>query len=181
MKQNKINKIFANAQRVVKNDAINSNETINDVEQKIIETQYTLYFDGCSKGNPGEAGAGAVIYKDGEEIWSCAVFVGEKETNNVAEYSGLVIGLNKAVELGIKNLFVKGDSQLVIKQMNKEYRVSSDSIKELNKLAKNLVKRFDNISFAHVYREFNKRADELSNLGLLKNPRYVVYQVFLYI
>ncbi len=134
-----------------------------------------MQFDGCSKGNPGDAGAGAVIYKDGEEIWSSAIFVGEKETNNVAEYTGLLIGLNQAVTLGIKNLVVKGDSQLVIKQMNGEYKVASDSIKTQYKLAKTMAKKISQIEFKHVYREFNKRADELSNLGLLKNPRYVVY------
>ena len=68
---------------------------------------YSLYFDGCSKGNPGKAGAGAVIYKNNMEIFSISIFVGEKETNNVAEYSGLVIGLKEAVKLSIKNLDVK--------------------------------------------------------------------------
>lgn len=127
---------------------------------------YSLYFDGCSKGNPGKAGAGAVIYKNNMEIFSISIFVGEKETNNVAEYSGLVIGLKEAVKLTIKNLEVKGDSQLVIKQMKGEYQVKASSLLKLFQEAKTLQKQFDKITFTHVYRTENKRADELSNKGL---------------
>ena len=52
------------------------------------ENEYTMYFDGCSKGNPGISGAGAVIFNNGEEVWGASIFVGERETNNVAEYNG---------------------------------------------------------------------------------------------
>ena len=79
--------------------------------------RYKLFFDGCSKGNPGIAGAGAVIYNElNKEIWSKSSFVGKKETNNVAEYSGLILGLEEVVEMGgsIRNLIIKGDSKLVI-------------------------------------------------------------------
>ena len=62
---------------------------------------YTLFFDGCSKGNPGRAGAGAVIYKNHLEVYADSLFVGEKKTNNVAEYNGLLLGLHEAVSRGI--------------------------------------------------------------------------------
>ena len=75
---------------------------------------YTLFFDGCSKGNPGIAGAGAVLYKNQIEINAQSSFVGEKETNNVAEYHGLIMGMEIATSQGIKNLHVKGDSLLII-------------------------------------------------------------------
>jgi ribonuclease HI len=127
---------------------------------------YELYFDGCSKGNPGKAGAGAVIYKNNMEIFSISIFVGEKETNNVAEYSGLVIGLKEAVKLAIKNLEVKGDSQLVIRQMKGEYKVNAPSLLKLFQEAKTFQKQFDKITFTHVYRSENKRADELANRGV---------------
>ncbi len=187
MKQSRINAFFGlkkTAPIAPKNNEDDSDtDTDTDISYSSITEkkeperapEYVMYFDGCSKGNPGDAGAGAVIYKDGEEIWSSAIFVGEKETNNVAEYTGLLIGLNQAVTLGIKDLIVKGDSQLVIKQMRGEYNVSSDSIKTQYKLAKTISKKIQKIQYIHVYREFNKRADELSNLGLLKNPRFVVY------
>ena len=128
---------------------------------------YSLYFDGCSKGNPGKAGAGAVIYKNNIEIACISIFVGEKETNNIAEYNGLLIGLQEARKLGITHLEVKGDSQLVIKQMKGEYQVKAPTLLKLYQKAKQLQKEFTQISFTHVYRTDNKRADQLSNEGLL--------------
>jgi len=130
------------------------------------EPIYTLNFDGCSKGNPGRGGSGAVIYKDQEEIWAGAKFVGAKVTNNYAEYYGLILGLRKAVELKIKSLDVRGDSDLVIKQMKKVYKVKSPNIYPLYLEANDIAKTFDKIEFTHVYRANNKRADELSNDGL---------------
>ena len=132
---------------------------------------YEMYFDGCSKGNPGSSGAGAVIYKNGEEIWSNSYFVGENATNNVAEYFGLIRGLKRAIKMNIHHLLVKGDSQLIIKQMTGQYQVKSESMVELYNIAKELETRFENISYEHVYRKYNKRADQLSNDGLLKKSQ----------
>jgi len=133
-----------------------------------IQESYILFFDGCCKGNPGPGGAGAVLYKGEIEIWSDSAFVGKKVTNNIAEYTGLIIGLKQAIKVGIKNITVNGDSQLVIKQMTGAYKVTSENLIELHKIAKQLEKSFDSISFNHVYRKDNKRADALSNDGLVK-------------
>ncbi len=131
------------------------------------ENEYTMYFDGCSKGNPGKSGAGACIFSSGKEVWGSSIFVGEKETNNVAEYSGLILGLKQAINMSIRNLIVYGDSLLVIKQMNGQYKVSSENLVPLFTEAQELKREFDTILFVHIYRTQNKRADELSNLGLL--------------
>jgi ribonuclease HI len=133
--------------------------------------QYTLYFDGCSKGNPGLAGAGAVIYdKAMVEVWCLAQLVGTNSTNNEAEYTGLLIGLRHAVEMGgVSELMVRGDSQLIIRQLKGEYKVKSVSLKPLYLEAVELISRIRVVQFEHVYREFNKRADELSNMGILHN------------
>lgn len=127
---------------------------------------HTMAFDGCSKGNPGRAGAGAVIYRNQDEIWADAKFVGTKETNNVAEYSGLIMGLHEALRRNITHLTVLGDSELIIKQMNKQYAVKSENIKAYHNMAASLAEQFTSIQFKHVYRAHNTRADELSNLGL---------------
>lgn len=127
---------------------------------------YVLCFDGCSKGNPGNAGAGAVIYEDNVEIWSLGVFVGEKQTNNYAEYYGLIYGLEEAVKRGIEHITVKGDSLLVIRQMKGEYQVKSENLLKLYEHTKVLEKYFKKIEFIHIYRNENKRADYLSNIGL---------------
>lgn len=127
------------------------------------KAEYLLKFDGCSKGNPGAAACGAVLYHNDMEIWSGSKFLGYNETNNYAEYMGLIIGLTKACELNIKDLAVEGDSMVVIKQMNGQYKVRSSNIIELHKLAMGLKIKFSSIMFGHIYRENNKRADELCN------------------
>lgn len=130
------------------------------------KSEYLLQFDGCSKGNPGVSGAGAVIYNYEKEIWGKSVFVGYKNTNNEAEYTGLIIGLIEAENMGIKHLNVEGDSLLVIKQMTGEYKVKSNKLVPLYDEAKKLSNSFETITFSHIYRNNNKRADELSNLAL---------------
>ena len=128
--------------------------------------EFKLNFDGCSKGNPGLAGAGAVIYKDNKEYWFDFMFIGENNSNNYAEYSGLIIGLKKAKECGIKSILVEGDSLLVINQMKGLYKCKSDNLIHLYNLAKELEKSFDHIEYNHVMRNMNKRADYLSNLAI---------------
>ena len=127
---------------------------------------FTLFFDGCSKGNPGPSGAGVVIYKNDIEIFNESKFIGSKETNNVAEYNGLIIGLDNALKLDISNLIVKGDSNLVINQMKGDYTVKSKNLLSLFNEAKNLENKFNNVEFLHIYRNENKRADELANFAL---------------
>jgi ribonuclease HI len=133
-----------------------------------METEYVMRFDGCSKGNPGPAGAGAVIYKNNIEIWSGIDFVGTRTTNNVAEYHGLLLGLKNAISLGITSLKVQGDSLLVINQMKGEYKVNISHLTKLYEEAKNYEKQFKSISYQHIYRTLNTRADELSNQALIK-------------
>lgn len=138
---------------------------INDVVPLHI---YVLKFDGCSKGNPGPSGAGAVLYKNNEEIWSNSIYVGDNQTNNYAEYSGLVLGLNQVVNMSIKNISILGDSEIVIKQMKGLYKVKSANLLDLYNVSKRLSRHFDSVEYIHIAREYNKRADELANYGLTK-------------
>ncbi len=127
------------------------------------EFDYKLKFDGCSKGNPGLAGAGAVIYHFDKEFWSDSFFVGEMFTNNHAEYAGLILGLQQAKVLGIKFLKVEGDSLLVINQMKGTYKCKSSNLLDLYEKAKELESHFEKIEYEHIFRNQNKRADQLSN------------------
>lgn len=132
-------------------------------------SKHTLFFDGCSKGNPGRSGAGAVLYNEtGVEVFAEAAFVGDNATNNEAEYMGLLLGLNEASKRGINDLHVCGDSQLVIRQMQGKYKVNSAKLALLHESAKTIVSKFENIEFEHVYRDKNARADALSNQGAMK-------------
>lgn len=143
-----------------------SNPLQVEMAAKIYPTcEYVLNFDGCSKGNPGPAGIGAVISKSGSEEWCGCQFIGNK-TNNQSEYSALILGLKEALSRNIKKLQVYGDSLLVINQVTGKFKVKNVLLQELYKEAMTLIAKFDYIVFNHVYREFNKRADQLSNLAL---------------
>lgn len=146
---------------------IKSNQTIRT--PKIYpEFDFKLNFDGCSKGNPGLSGAGAVIYCLDDEIWGDSLFVGNDCTNNYAEYSGLIFGLKKAIEMNIKRIMVIGDSLLVINHMKGKYRCNSINLIPLYNEAKELEKQFDFITYEHVLRNKNKRADALSNVAIIR-------------
>jgi ribonuclease HI len=132
------------------------------------EFDYKMNFDGCSKGNPGLAGAGAAIYNFDNECWAESFFVGEHFTNNHAEYAGLILGLEQAKALGIKQLKVQGDSLLVINQMKGLYKCKSVNLIELYEKARELESHFEKIEYEHIFRNKNKRADELSNVAIDK-------------
>ena len=127
--------------------------------------EYSMNFDGCSKGNPGPSGIGAVIFHNGQEIWASCQYIGTR-TNNQSEYSALILGLKEVLSRDIKRLYVFGDSQLVINQITGVYKVKNNLLQELYQEVQNLKTQFEYIEFTHVYREFNKRADGLSNMAL---------------
>jgi ribonuclease HI len=141
----------------------------NPNQLKILpEFDYKMKFDGCSKGNPGLAGAGAVIYHFDKEYWAESFLVGEHFTNNHAEYAGLILGLQQAKVLGIKQLKVEGDSLLVINQMKGLYKCKSINLIDLYEKARELESHFETIEYEHIFRNKNKRADELSNIAIAK-------------
>jgi ribonuclease HI len=142
---------------------------VSNVQPTALEKNtFILNFDGCSKGNPGLSGAGAVIYNNNIEVWAGYSFVDTSATNNQAEYTGLIIGLKYAVDNQIQDLLVQGDSQLVINQMTGKYKCNADKLVVLYKTAKALEKQIKNVQYAHVLRKFNARADELSNMAVQK-------------
>jgi ribonuclease HI len=143
------------------------NKLVIEIPREKFEFKFKMNFDGCSKGNPGLSGAGAVIYEDNEEIWGDHLFVGEKFTNNHAEYAGLILGLQQSKKMNIKNILVEGDSLLVINQMCNIYNCNSPNLIELYNRAKELETHFEKIHYQHVDRKFNKRADQLSNVAVM--------------
>ena len=125
-----------------------------------------MFFDGASRQNPGPASYGGVIYDtEGAEFDTFAACIG-KATNNIAEYRGLLAGLHRCRELNIKKLKVYGDSNLVIKQVKGEWKVKNDKLRIIYKSIKEVEPFFTTISYEHVYRNHNKRADELANIVL---------------
>ena len=127
---------------------------------------YKLRFDGGSRGNPGIAGAGIVLYDDHDrEIWRGVKFLGRSMSNNAAEYSALNLGLSRALSMGIQHLYCEGDSQLVVKQLNGLYKVKNADMQSYFQETQSLISQFKSCKVSHIRREFNKRADELANQG----------------
>ncbi len=127
--------------------------------------KYQIYCDGASRSNPGDASIGISISLDGKEIHTISRKIG-LATNNEAEYQALIDGLNYCIENSIIAIDVFLDSKLVIEQVNKNFKVKAKNLKELNSQVENLIKEFKYIQFKHVYREENKRADQLANMAL---------------
>ncbi len=123
-----------------------------------------IYSDGGSRGNPGKSAYAIVVTQDGKVIHEHTEFLGIN-TNNYAEYRGLIAGITKALEMKAVSVEFVMDSELVIKQMRGEYKVKSPNIMELHKDAKALSSLIPDVTFTHVKREnrFVSRADSLLN------------------
>jgi len=130
------------------------------------EAHYTLMFDGGSRGNPGICGSGFVIYEEEIQKWQGYKKVSEKNTNNFAEYMGIILGMAFSIEKDIKNLHVKGDSLLVVNQLLGKWKVNSPNLKPLYKKATELMKEFNVLTISHVKRDKNKVADSLANKAM---------------
>jgi ribonuclease HI len=130
----------------------------------------TMHIDGAARGNPGPAAYAIVIARPGQPPTEKAETMGTA-TNNVAEYTALVEGLKLASGLGLKRLAVFSDSELLVKQMNGEYRVKHPDLQPLYQEANRLKRQFDAVTIAHVRREQNKRADAIGNDALDGKPR----------
>ena len=136
-------------------------------------TKLITFTDGGSRGNPGPAAGGVVVKNDQDEvILKTSKYLGET-TNNVAEYEALILALQKAKGIfksqkikNNKNLECYLDSELVVKQLNHEYKIKDEGMQKLFITAWNLILDFDDVKFIHIPREKNKLADEMANREL---------------
>jgi ribonuclease HI len=124
-----------------------------------------VYFDGASRGNPGPAAVGWVIVTSDGIVAEGGERIGDT-TNNRAEYEALLRALRAARDYGLEEVDVRGDSELIIKQLRGEYDTNNPSLREKRVDAIELLEGFDRYSLAHVPREINDRADELANEAL---------------
>ena len=129
-------------------------------------TKATLYADGGARGNPGPAGSGAVLIDErGVVIAEMRRSLGHA-TNNVAEYTGLIIGLEEALRRGVDDLDVRLDSLLVVQQMNGVWKIKHPGLRPLALRAGELLARFPRRTIAHVPRELNTLADAQVNRAI---------------
>src|ERR1041385_3254694 len=119
----------------------------------------TIEFGGGSRGNPGPGGIGVVVRAaDGTPLVTLGRFIG-RATNNVAEYRALITAMEEALKLGAKRVLIRGDSELIIKQMRGEYRVKNPDMKALYDEAQALVADFQQVKIEHNLRHKNELAD----------------------
>lgn len=130
------------------------------------EGYLVAYIDGGARGNPGPSGYGVVIEDEvGRPVAELSEFLG-RQTNNYAEYSGLLGALNYTLRHGFKALKVVSDSELMVKQINGEYKVNNPMLKELHGRAMKMMNQLDYFEITHVLREKNRDADRLANLAM---------------
>lgn len=137
-----------------------------EVPQAPLYIRLRLYCDGAARGNPGPAGAGAVLVEpSGQVIDRLGKFLGH-QTNNYAEYQGLLLGLKRAREFAVREVEVFADSELMIRQLGGRYQVRSPTLRPLYEEALKLLNGFERVKLVHVPREMNRAADEMSNKAI---------------
>ena len=129
---------------------------------------WQIYVDGASSGNPGDSGAGMVIFDgNGNEIFRDSIFLG-KMTNNMAEYEALLRALQKARERGAQDVVVYTDSLLVANQVKGTYKINNDILRQYVVSVKKIISNFDHFAIQYIPREQNRIADKLAKSGIKK-------------
>src|SRR4051812_5879813 len=128
-------------------------------------SEVVIYTDGGARGNPGKAGAGIVILENGRTIAAFGKYLGDKLTNNWAEYEALILAITDAKRLGFtdRHIEIRMDSELIVKQMQGLYKVKEPKMKVQHAKVRELLLDFEHIAFKHIPREQNSEADALVN------------------
>ncbi|HDY76266.1 MAG TPA: reverse transcriptase-like protein [Candidatus Marinimicrobia bacterium] len=145
-----------------------SNETLEKLYKKMSgNTHVDLYVDGAADLHSKTSGIGGVFYSKGEEIDTFSEYFGDA-TNNEAEYSALIRGLQIALEMNVASINIFADSLLVVNQINGEFKVKHENMIPLHANASDLLSEFDSWEINHIPRDQNKVADKLSKAGMMK-------------
>jgi ribonuclease HI len=155
--------IFGRHENNVIADQKEVNNIISDVDVTTKSKEVIVYSDGGSRGNPGPSASGFVLFdKNGKLLFEGGKYLGIT-TNNQAEYQAVLLGLEKALELGARFVDFRMDSLLIVNQMAGIYKVKNRDLWPIYERIKELAKEFEHVKFSHVRREFNKDADALVN------------------
>ena len=139
----------------------------------------SIYIDGAARGNPGPAGIGVILEDANKQVVkNIDKFIGNA-TNNVAEYTALIIGMDEAYKLGAKKITVNTDSELMAKQLGGEYRVKSPALKSLHAKILKILDNFDQVVINNIPREENKSADRLANKAIDSSAKLRVGRSFI--
>jgi len=130
-----------------------------------------FYIDGASQGNPGPSGLGVVVCDQNENVIdNISEYLGEN-TNNFAEYSALIVALEEGLVRKANSIFIKTDSELLVKQLNGEYKVKNEELKQLFGRVQRLLKGFKQVQINHIDRSKNKGADKLATKAIDSNKK----------
>ncbi len=140
-------------------------ERKDDEQGMFLPTGYTVYIDGASRGNPGPSGAGAIIYDGKDEVKKLTKYLGEG-TNNEAEYEALIMALKEAVDLKFFSVRFFSDSELLVKQINGDYRVLDSKLEKLYTRAYKEIHKLSSFQIIFLGRRKNKVADALANKAI---------------
>jgi len=140
-----------------------SDEITSEASKNALTGALVAHIDGGARGNPGPAGYGVAIQDQaGKAVAELSEYLG-KQTNNYAEYSGLLGALTYALKHGYKELRVFSDSELMVKQIKGQYKVKNPALQELHGKATRMIRELDKFEIRHVLREKNRDADRLAN------------------
>jgi ribonuclease HI len=127
--------------------------------------ELTIFTDGASRNNPGEAGAGVLILRDNKPVAKLARYLGTT-TNNIAEYTAAIMGMEHAIKLGASSVRLLADSELLVKQLNGQYKVKNEGLKPLHHKIKELIAKIGSVEVQYIPRAQNKEADALANKAI---------------
>jgi len=127
--------------------------------------ELTIFSDGASRNNPGEAGAGVLILRDNKHVAKLSRYLGTT-TNNIAEYTAAIMGMEHAVKLGASSVRLFADSELLVKQLNGQYKVKNEGLKSLHHKVKELIAKIGSVEVQYIPRALNKEADALANKAI---------------
>ena len=147
------------------------NEVLDNLYKKMnISHEVDMFIDGAADLNSKTAGIGGVIYKDNDELFTFSEYLHDS-TNNEAEYTALIRGLEYLIKMNLLNVEIFSDSELVVKQISGEYKVKNSRMQKLNKTAMNLLDELEHWTITHVLREKNEVADHLAKGGRKKGEK----------
>ena len=150
-------------QTITEKLVIDENKIVDEITSNDV---LTIYSDGGSRGNPGPSAAGFVIVNDKQELVEQGGEYLGITTNGIAEYHGVRLGLERALELGYKRLDFRVDSMMVVNQMNGVYTIKNRELWPIHERLRGLIRQFEMVKFSHVKREFNQLADGIVNKTL---------------
>ncbi len=162
---------LAELKKVLQSKVLNSIKNIDvdiihNISNRLSESESVkLFVDGAADLHTKTAGIGGVFYRGGDELFSFSEFIGSA-TNNEAEYQALIKGLEESHKLNISNIEIFADSELVVKQINGDYKVKNERMQKLHYKAIGLFSKFNSWSLTHIPREKNSVADKLSKEGM---------------